>query len=93
MPGGEEDSRLAWAEGSLWVGQCRQRKILQVNPETGAILRTIESKSFVTGVTWVRGELWHAAWDGYDSDLRFIDHQSGKVLQTVDAAAKRRVRC
>src|SRR5437870_990984 len=37
-PGGGGDSGLAWAEGMLWVGQHRERKIHQVNPETGAIL-------------------------------------------------------
>src|SRR5205814_236380 len=42
-PGGGGDSGLAWAEGMLWVGEYRNRKIHQVNPETGAILRTIES--------------------------------------------------
>src|SRR6202000_1827357 len=52
-PGNGGDSGLAWAEGTLWVGQHRGRKIHQVNPETGAILRTIESKRVVTGVTWV----------------------------------------
>src|SRR4029453_12243840 len=52
-PGGGGDSGLAWAEGSLWVGQYRDRKIHQIDPETGAILRTIESNRFVTGVTWV----------------------------------------
>src|SRR5688500_4753312 len=45
-PGGGGDSGLAWAEGSLWVGQYRDRKIYQVNPETGAILRTIQSNRF-----------------------------------------------
>ena len=33
-------SGLAWAEGTLWVGQYRDRKIHQIDPETGAILRT-----------------------------------------------------
>src|SRR5262245_46801687 len=56
-PGGGGDSGLAWAEGTLWVGQYRERKIHQIDPETGAILRTIESNRFVTGVTWVDGEL------------------------------------
>jgi len=51
-PGGGGDSGLAWAEGTLWVGQYRDCKIHQVDPRTGAILRTIESKRFVTGVTW-----------------------------------------
>ena len=58
-PGGGADSGLAWAEGSLWVGQYRARKIHQVDPDTGAIVRTIDSNRFVTGVTWVDGELWH----------------------------------
>src|ERR1700728_1081000 len=40
-PGGG-DSGLAWSEGTLWVGQYRDRKIHQIDPETGAILRTIE---------------------------------------------------
>src|SRR4030095_14974253 len=47
-PGGGGDSGLAWAEGTLWVGQYRDRKIHQVDPQTGAILRTIESNRFVT---------------------------------------------
>ncbi len=77
-------SGLAWAEGTLWVGQYRNRKIHQVDPQTGAILRTIESNRFVTGVTWVDGELWHATWEGDDSDLRRIDPQTGEVLETLD---------
>src|SRR5215211_280137 len=77
-PGGGGDSGLAWAEGSLWVGQNRGRKIHQVNPETGAILRTIESTRFVTGVTWVDGDLWHATWEGDESDLRRVDPQTDR---------------
>jgi glutamine cyclotransferase len=60
-PGGGGDSGLAWAEGTLWVGQYRERKIHQIDPQTGAVLRTIESTRFVTGVTWVDGELWHGS--------------------------------
>jgi glutamine cyclotransferase len=83
-PGGGGDSGLAWAEGSLWVGQYRARKIHQVDPETGAILRTIESNRFVTGVTWVDGELWHGTSEGDESDLRHIDPLTGEVLERVD---------
>ncbi|HKD55233.1 MAG TPA: DUF5074 domain-containing protein [Steroidobacteraceae bacterium] len=86
-PGGGADSGLAWAEGTLWVGQHRERKIHQIDPQTGAILRTIESKRFVTGVTWVDGELWHATWDGDESDLRRIDPQTGKILEQLDMPA------
>src|ERR1700750_1237117 len=79
-PGGGGDSGLAWAEGSLWVGQYRDRKIRQIDPETGAILRTIESNRFVTGVTWIDGELWHGTWEGDDSDIRQVDPGTGEVL-------------
>jgi glutamine cyclotransferase len=82
-PGGGGDSGLAWAEGSLWVGQHRERKIRQIDPETGAVLRTIESNRFVTGVSWVDGELWHATWEGDESELRRIDPQSGEVLEQL----------
>jgi glutamine cyclotransferase len=83
-PGAGGDSGLAWAEGTLWVGQYRNRKIYQVDPETGAILRTIESNRFVTGVTWVDGELWHATSEGDESELRRIDPRTGEVLETLE---------
>jgi glutamine cyclotransferase len=83
-PGGGGDSGLAWAEGTLWVGDYRERKIHQIDPETGAILRTIEAKRFVTGVTWVDGELWHGTWENDESDLRRIDPQTGEVLERIE---------
>jgi len=83
-PGHGGDSGLAWAEGSLWVGQYRDRKIHQIDPATGVILRTIESNRFVTGVTWVDGELWHGTWEGDDSDIRRIDPVSGAVLERLE---------
>ena len=86
-PGAGGDSGLAWAEGTLWVGQHRGRKIHQVDPETGAILRTIESNRFVTGVTWVDGELWHATWEGDESDLRRVDPGTGEVLEKIEMPA------
>ena len=82
-PGGGGDSGLAWAEGTLWVGQHRGRRIHQIDPETGAILRTIDSKRVVTGVTWVDGDLWHGTWEGDDSDLRRIDPETGSVLERI----------
>ena len=86
-PGGGGDSGLAWAEGTLWVGQHRGRKIHQVDPETGAVLRTIESDRFVTGVTWVDGELWHGTWQDEKSDVRRIDPATGEVLERLDMPA------
>ncbi|MBC7975104.1 MAG: hypothetical protein H7138_08975 [Myxococcales bacterium] len=82
-PGHGSDSGLTWAEGSLWVGQYRDRKIRQIDPETGAVRRTIESNRFVTGVTWVDGELWHGTWEGDESELRRIDPASGAVIERL----------
>jgi glutamine cyclotransferase len=86
-PGGGNDSGLAWAEGSLWVGQYRDRKIRQVDPETGKVLRTIESNRFVTGVTWAEGQLWHATWENDESELRHIDPKTGEVLEKLEMPA------
>jgi glutamine cyclotransferase len=82
-PGNGGDSGMAWAEGALWVGQYRDRKIHQIDPDTGKILRTIESNRFVTGVTWVDGELWHGTWEGDESDIRRIDPQTGEALESL----------
>jgi glutamine cyclotransferase len=83
-PGGGGDSGLAWAEGTLWVGQHRGRKIHQIDSDTGAILRTIESNRVVTGVTWVDGELWHGTWEGDESDVRRVDPRTGQVLERLE---------
>jgi glutamine cyclotransferase len=86
-PAGGGDSGLAWAEGSLWVGHYRERKIHQIDPQTGAVLRSIESNRFVTGVSWVDGELWHATWEGDESELRRIDPHTGEVLEALEMPA------
>jgi glutamine cyclotransferase len=83
-PGGGGDSGLAWAEGSLWVGQHRNRRIHQIDPETGRVLRTILSDRFVTGVSWVDIELWHGIWEDNISDIRRIDPETGEVLQRLE---------
>lgn len=82
-PGNGGDSGLAWAEGTLWVAQYRERKIRQIDAETGKVLRTIDSNRFVTGVTWVDHELWHATWEDEQSELRRIDPQTGEVLDSL----------
>ena len=81
------NSGMAWAEGMLWVGQYRNQQIHQVDPGSGAILRTIPCSRFVTGVTWVDGELWHGTWEGEESDLRRIDPATGAVLERIDMPA------
>ena len=77
-------SGLAWAEGTLWVGQYRNRKIHQVNAETGATIRTMELDRFVTGVTWVGNELWHGTWEGDESALVRVDPSTGEALECIE---------
>jgi glutamine cyclotransferase len=86
-PARGRDSGLTWAEGTLWVGEYRARKIHQIDPETGAILRTIESDRFVTGVSWVNGELWHGTMEDERSELRRVDPETGKVLERLEMPA------
>src|SRR5262249_43911455 len=62
-PGEGKDSGLTWAEGALWVGQYKPRKLHKIDPKSGKILKTIKSDRFVTGVTWVEGQLWHGTWE------------------------------
>lgn len=75
---------LTWAEGSLWVGEHHSRSIHQIDPETGAVQRTITSDRFVTAVTWVDGELWHATWEGEESDVRRVDPETGAVMERLE---------
>lgn len=86
-PGGGGDSGMAWADGALWVGQYQQRKIHQVDPDTGRVLRTMESDRYVTGVTWVDGQLWHGTWENDASELRRLEPETGKVLESVEMPA------
>lgn len=77
------NSGLAWAEGSLWVGQYGNRRIHRIDPQTGAIISTIESNRFVTGVTWLDGDLWHGTWEEDESELRRVSSQTGEVLESL----------
>jgi outer membrane protein assembly factor BamB len=87
LPGNGGHSGLTWAEGSLWLGQYRDRKIHRIDPQTGKVLRTIESNRFVTGVTWADGDLWHGTWEGDESELRHIDAESGAVVERLTMPA------
>jgi glutamine cyclotransferase len=90
-PAAGGDSGLAWAEGTLWVGHYQARKIHQIDPASGKILRTLDSNRFVTGVSWVDGELWHATLENGESELRRVDPASGEVLEQLEMPAGARI--
>lgn len=62
-------------------------KIHRLDPQTGDVLGTFESNRFVTGVTWVDGELWHATWENEQSELRHVDAASGEVVESLQMPA------
>jgi glutamine cyclotransferase len=80
-------SGMAWAEGSLWVGQYGDRKILELDPETGKVKSEVVSDRFVTGVSFSEGELWHATQENDRSELRRVDRQTSEVLEQLDLPA------
>jgi streptogramin lyase len=69
-PNGGENSGMAWSDGCLWVGQYRAAKIHKVDAQTGELMKTLSSDRFVTGVSCVDGELWHAISDEGPCELR-----------------------
>lgn len=83
-PGTGDHTGLTWAEGLLWVGQYRRRMIHCVDPSTGSVLKTLASDRYVTGVTWLDGELWHATWEDDASELRRVDPRSSEVLERLE---------
>jgi glutamine cyclotransferase len=80
-------SGMAWAEGSLWVGHFADRKILELDPETGQVLSEVFSDRFITGVSFCDGELWHATQQDNRSELRRVDRKTGEVLEQLDLPA------
>lgn len=80
-----EGAGLAWAEGSLWIGQHEKGLIRRIDPETGEVQATLKSDRFVTGICWTENELWHGVTDAQGSELRRIDHENGEVLERLVA--------
>jgi streptogramin lyase len=78
-------SGLAWDGEALWLGVYHGKKLLKLDPETGAVLRELDADRHVTGITWIGDELWHATSEDRDEDdvceLRRIDARSGAVLE------------
>jgi outer membrane protein assembly factor BamB len=74
---------LTWAEGALWVALHQGRRILKIDPETGRVLRTVQSDRLVTGVTFADGDLWHGTVEGEQGELRRVDPNSGEVLEVL----------
>ena len=81
-------SGLAWDGEALWVGAYKQKKILKIDPITGATLREVILDRFVTGVTWVDGSLWHVADDEENpprpTEMRQVNAETGAIIAGVE---------
>jgi hypothetical protein len=75
---------LTRAKGLL---RSADRKIHQIDPETGAVLRTIESDRFA----WVDGEVWRGTWQDEASDVRRIDPDAERARASGTAGRNRRL--
>lgn len=80
----KDNSGLAWDGGTLWVGQFKGRAIHQIDATTGKVLKTLRSDRFVTGVSFVEGDLWHGTWEDETSELRRVDPATGRVLESLE---------
>lgn len=87
-PGKGQDSGMAWADGHLWVGQYYGSKIHKVDAKTGALVKTLASDRFVTGVSCVDGALWHGvSEDGKPCELRRLA-SDGSVEEVLSVPVK-----
>ena len=87
LPADGPASGLTWAEGSLWLGQHQNKRILKLDPNTGQVLHVVESDRFVTGVTFDGPELWHGAMAGDQAELRHVDPTTSAVLERLELPA------
>jgi len=85
----EQVTGLSCAEGAIWVALWHAQKILEIDPESGDVQRTIDTQRFVTGIAWLGEELWHGAMDTMgppppgldpDAEVRRIDPDTGRPL-------------
>lgn len=82
LPGGS--TGMAYADGHLWIGAYRERKVFKVDATTGEVVKVLASDRFVTGVSCVDGELWHGAMaDGSAAELRQLG-PDGEVLRALE---------
>lgn len=79
-------SGLAWDGESLWAGAYDSRKLYKLDPKSGRVLKVLKSDRFVTGITWIGPELYHAIYpeEGKPTEIRKIDPETGKVLERVE---------
>ena len=74
-------SGLTFDGRHLWG--CDGDKILEIEPESGEVLRTIDVPPGGSGLAWAEGVLWLGQYR--DRKILKIDPETGEVLKTLDS--------
>ena len=79
--GGAHVSDVAFGDGSVWVADSTDHALIEVDPETGSVRRTLTLDLAPTATAVHAGLIWMA---GYERGvLEEIDSRSGEVVDTV----------
>ncbi len=79
----EGHSGMAWANGSLWIGEYRGGRIHRVDPATGEVQSVVQTQRYVTGIAWVGPHLWHGSAGAGRADVDHLDEASGQALRRL----------
>ena len=74
-------SGLTFDGNHLWG--CDGDKILEIEPESGEVLRTIDVPPGGSGLAWAEGALWLGQYR--DRKILKIDPETGEVLETLSS--------
>jgi hypothetical protein len=68
-------------------GAIATEKFISLIPTRERILRTIESTRFVTAVTWLDGEFWHATRESDETTGKMVTIGEQICVSRADASA------
>ena len=71
-------------KGRSGSGSMRTGRSIKWIPKQARFFARSSPTRFVTGVTWIEGELWHGTWEDDESDLRRVDPRTGELLERLE---------
>jgi streptogramin lyase len=73
---------LKWVDGKIWMAMPPAEKIYLIEPETGAVVRSIPGPGVRThGLAWDNGYLWCA--ETIDCAIYKLDPKDGKPVAKI----------
>jgi len=87
-----EPRALAWDGEAIWVADNRTKMVHRVNPENGAVLRSLDVPTYadkesavLEAAAWDGRHLWVAYFAGWSSRILRLDVETGEVVQSMFA--------